>query len=1158
MKIKYGTDLLRGPPRLALLFQIDSGDFDAVFIGVPCATFSVALGADRDDAHVLRSWSEPDGLASLFGAARARLDAGNAHVSFSVLVARRCLARQLPVIIENPHDRSVRGTMAFWPARAHLPPLWAHSEIVALREEAAALHAPMSLLSLPQCAFGRGPSGKLFLKWTQLLCSPDVAARLGGLANLGCGHGFHDKTVGYDDNGVARSADAAAYPLQMNRTLFFGLTGARTAEPLIGVDAAARAPSPAPSSAAAPSLFADSSDSESSDEETEISLDHRTFVFGADDSVGDGSSGASSSPPNPPEPSVPLQPAGRVTDGPALAPAVAALVEAARAAPPKWASLRNKEPATAAELAATPAPVPLQPEHTDAVPPPASDRCAVLARGRAACGGNIHISRLWRPGIYKNEVQAWLTKAKWGKRLKTRKWGQECLEDWAQGTIWDCADPDNCIPMEPSTRDTAFPGAKQLNRARLREADAELGWPNNDDNAQSGEGGIEFRSKVEMATVLATHHSGLFLKKDSATKAIEQEEREGWATVGSLHLPIVPCVCNPRDIIEQPRSRPRADGSIEHYVKDRITLNLSHDSDEARRRHEHDSVNSGIDKEDRTMSLPSIRSFGLGAALTQNAFDRAKLQAYMYCVDCESAYSFCVVQRLEWWVHCYLWWDDQGRAIVKVLMRLGFGGANAPKRFMGVSRKATALAAKRQRDFDATAPFPREVDCWRAERRVLQALGQLPAGPEQDWPAALQVYLDDAAGAAGSDEVDVPAGYDLAPTTAFPLGSRGVAVGGVDPGELSSVAAGGGALPPGTRAAVHLAILVRTLEWLGFIIPSAKTEAGRVIVNLGARFDLDRLRIDCPPPKQSVILDSIEVQSRAADQCSLERRAVDKLVGRLVFFSQPLPELVPYLRGGYNITKAARRNRRGEKRLLSVVPLSIGGAAQRGFQQLMTVARAAFTLNDGIPLAPAAHFRPIDSPSTLVLTTDASGDVHDAGVGGYAFHSDAPNTVFIVSEEWPAEIWAALLESARPPRERTVGALRCSMPAAELFGALALAQAVAAQLDVAAVVAIGDCKPAAGALNAAASPVPQMQGLVVAARAGVQQWLGVAVPRELNIDADRLSHPSQAAAVEADARQAGWLVQRLAVPDHCWRSLAAKLSDDAGEWVEDDGDWKLR
>jgi len=85
-----------------------------------------------------------------------------------------------------------------------------------------------------------------------------------------------------------------------------------------------------------------------------------------------------------------------------------------------------------------------------------------------------------------------------------------------------------------------------------------------------------------------------------------------------------------------------------------------------------------------------------------------------------------------------------------------------------------------------------------------------------------------------------------------------------------------------------------------------------------------------------------------------------------------------------------------------------------------------------------------------------------------------------------------------------------------------------------------------------------MQGLVVAARAGVQQWLGVAVPRELNIDADRLSHPSQAAAVEADARQAGWLVQRLAVPDHCWRSLAAKLSDDAGEWVEDDGDWKLR
>ena len=36
--------------------------------------------------------------------------------------------------------------------------------------------------------------------------------------------------------------------------------------------------------------------------------------------------------------------------------------------------------------------------------------------------------------------------------------------------------------------------------------------------------------------------------------------------------------------------------------------------------------------------------------------------------------------------------------------------------------------------------------------------------------------------------------------------------------------------------------------------------------------------------------------------------------------------------------------------------------------------------------------------------------------------------------------------------------------------------------------------------------------------------LGVHVVRELNLDADRLSHPRQAGAVEADARAAGWLV----------------------------------
>eukprot|EP00965_Chrysotila_dentata_P129808 4290973-Pleurochrysis_carterae.AAC.1 len=85
------------------------------------------------------------------------------------------------------------------------------------------------------------------------------------------------------------------------------------------------------------------------------------------------------------------------------------------------------------------------------------------------------------------------------------------------------------------------------------------------------------------------------------------------------------------------------------------------------------------------------------------------------------------------------------------------------------------------------------------------------------------------------------------------------------------------------------------------------------------------------------------------------------------------------------------------------------------------------------------------------------------------------------------------------------------MPAAELFGCWAVAEAVAhaAGRGPRAVVAVGDCDPAAGALNAATSRVRQIRALLGAARTLTPHWLGVSVPRDANVDADRLSHPSQ-------------------------------------------------
>ena len=105
-----------------------------------------------------------------------------------------------------------------------------------------------------------------------------------------------------------------------------------------------------------------------------------------------------------------------------------------------------------------------------------------------------------------------------------------------------------------------------------------------------------------------------------------------------------------------------------------------------------------------------------------------------------------------------------------------------------------------------------------------------------------------------------------------------------------------------------------------------------------------------------------------------------------------------------------------------------------------------------------------------------------------------------------------------------------------------------------AVVAVGDCAPAARVLTAATSAGAQLRALVVRARVAVQQWLGVAVPRELNTTADTLSHPRQAPGVQAAMEAAGLQVRRLHTPAECWEALAAAtqlpMGREAASWRE--------
>ena len=79
------------------------------------------------------------------------------------------------------------------------------------------------------------------------------------------------------------------------------------------------------------------------------------------------------------------------------------------------------------------------------------------------------------------------------------------------------------------------------------------------------------------------------------------------------------------------------------------------------------------------------------------------------------------------------------------------------------------------------------------------------------------------------------------------------------------------------------------------------------------------------------------------------------------------------------------------------------------------------------------------------------------------------------------------------------------MPAAELFASIVLPRAVARAESTSLVYAVGDCEPAAFALDTLHSGNAQMRALLRAAGEAAWPWLLAQVPREANVDADTAS-----------------------------------------------------
>ena len=519
-----------------------------------------------------------------------------------------------------------------------------------------------------------------------------------------------------------------------------------------------------------------------------------------------------------------------------------------------------------------------------------------------------------------------------------------------------------------------------------------------------------------------------------------------------------------------------------------------------------------------------------------------ELHAVSFLADAESAYNYCHVQTAHQWLQCFLWWDAQGRAGTCRDRRLPFGGASSPSQFQQISTLVTAFARKMQSEFDQLHPLPPPARRWTEERHEAQLRGTLPGDPAQLHPSYSQVYIDDAGGVALDDPVPTPE-----------------VVASIDISDVPTRALGGTFPPDDSRVLVHAKLLLLAMRMAGLHASPDKVFVGDPIVTLGFHVSRSVWRMKVPETKRAAMLADIASLTAEADlHASATRRQSQRLIGRLTNISQVMPELKPYLRGGFRATDTGWAKRAG-LRAPEAQQLRAGSLAHTEWKQLLEVADDLLTLNEGIPLAPKRVF-PSARDGALISTTDASGD---DGFGGYVFLPGGdPSEVWVVSEPWPD--WAL---EARRMNDRTTAdkassiAAEFSVPAAELFAAWAVPMAVCEASERPAhlisgarvgpngettleppIIAIGDCQPAAHVIDSATSGEATMRCILASARQFSRFWLGVHVPREANRDADGLSHPANIDNIMSAARAAGFRPRRAIVSAECFEKLRAALA----------------
>ena len=520
---------------------------------------------------------------------------------------------------------------------------------------------------------------------------------------------------------------------------------------------------------------------------------------------------------------------------------------------------------------------------------------------------------------------------------------------------------------------------------------------------------------------------------------------------------------------------------------------------------------------------------------------RASHDAAVYSVDGEKAFRFLPDQRAEWWMQCFVWLLAPGQVAPKpsagvwaarragqperrfgflIDTRGDFGGGHNPSRYQRVANLKTAVARARHKEFDDAHPLPPCAAVVRGKRQALVAAGLLPAEPGQVEPRDMQAYLDDDAGSALNDITGVPPELaHVALDFSAMLPHRGA------PSRLDS------------RVANHCRIVIVTNLDFGFFV-SPKTQCGDPVLSLGLLVGVRLDRLSIPGYKIGVIVDqALALRDQASRLSTVMRDEIEQCIGRLVHVSQVALDIFPSLHPGY---RAAASHR-------AVVTLDVG--LRQELIGMLDEAVRLLQTDPGLPLIHACRVPSTGDPSMLVVHTDASRANVDDGFGGWAFNPSDAGQLFVCAVAWPNWLRPAMAASAARERDRSSASSgRFSMPAAELFGALAVGAAIRAALPpglVTVVLGVTDCKPACYAVQGSRSSSAAMRPLLQAMRADDgTRWLSIWVPRDENSDADVASHPSLRNSLVAAARALGLRVSLLTESDilHEHWALAARAA----------------